>query len=46
MEQSAESDFLKKEPLGLFKYLKRVRQEIAAINRPSDENIHFDSMSD
>ena len=46
MEQSGESDFLKKEPLGLFKYLKRVRQEIAAINRPADENMHFDSMSD
>ena len=46
MEQSAESDFLEKEPLGLFKYLKRVRQEIAAINRPADENMHFDSMSD
>ena len=45
MEQSAESDFLEKEPLGLFKYLKRVRQEIAAINRPADENMHFDSMS-
>jgi len=46
MEQSAKSDFLEKEPLSLFKYLKRVRQEIAAINRPADENMHFDSMSD
>ena len=46
MEQSPESDLLKKELLGLFKYLKRVRQEIAAINRPADENMHFDSMSD
>ena len=36
MEQQAEADLLKQELLGLFKYLKRVRQEIAAINRPAD----------
>lgn len=46
MEQQAEADVLKQELLGLFKYLKRVRQEIAAINRPADEEMHFDSMSD
>ena len=46
MEQQAEADLLKQELLGLFKYLKRVRQEIAAINRPADEEMHFDSMSD
>ncbi len=46
MEQQAESDLLKKELYGLFKYLQRVREEIAAINRPADEALHFDSMSD
>lgn len=46
MEQQAESDLLKKELYGLFKYLQRVREEIAAINRPADEAMHFDSMSD
>ena len=39
MEQQAESDLLKKELYGLFKYLQRVRQEIAAINRPADEAV-------
>ncbi len=46
MDQQAESDLLKKELYGLFKYLQRVREEIAAINRPADEALHFDSMSD
>jgi len=46
MDKSAEADLLKQELLGLFKYLKRVREEIAAINRPSDQELHFDSMSD
>ena len=46
MEQSAESDLLKKELYGLFKYLKRVCQEIAANNRPADKALHFDNMSD
>ena len=46
MEQQAESDLLKKELYGLFKYLQRVRQEIAAINKPVDEALHFDNMSD
>lgn len=46
MEQQAESDLLKKELYGLFKYLQRVREEIAAINRPADKALHFDSMSD
>jgi chemotaxis protein CheZ len=46
MDPSAESDLLKKELLGLFKYLKRVRLEIAAINQPADETMHFDNMSD
>ncbi|MBT3306282.1 MAG: hypothetical protein HN377_07330 [Alphaproteobacteria bacterium] len=46
MDQQTEADVLKQELLGLFKYLKRVREEIAAINRPADEEMHFDSMSD
>ena len=46
MDQQSEANVLKKELLGLFQYLKRVRQEIAAINRPADEELHFDSMSD
>ncbi len=46
MEQQAEDDVLKKELYGLFKYLQRVREEIAAINRPADKALHFDSMSD
>ena len=46
MDQEEEADVLKKELYGLFKYLKRVRQEIAAINKPADEDMHFDSMSD
>lgn len=46
MDQSAEANLLKKELYGLFKYLKRVREEIAAINRPADKAMHFDNMSD
>ena len=46
MVQKGEADVLKKELYGLFKYLQRVRQEIAAINKPADEDLHFDSMSD
>lgn len=46
MNPPSEADLLKQELYGLFKYLKRVREEIAAINRPADEDHHFDSMSD
>ena len=46
MEQQAKSDILKKELYGLFKYLQRVREEIAAINQPAAPALHFDSMSD
>mgnify|MGYP000506600265 CR=1 FL=1 len=31
---------MKKEFFGLFKYIQRVREEIAAINRPADELLH------
>ena len=46
MDPKSEADVLKKELYGLFKYMQRVREEIAAINRPADEPLHFDSMSD
>ncbi|NQU61080.1 MAG: protein phosphatase CheZ [Rhodospirillales bacterium] len=46
MDQPSEAEVLKQELFGLFKYMKRVREEIAAINRPADEELHFDSMSD
>ncbi len=37
---------LKSELMGLFHYIQRVKEEIAAINNPSDSEYHFDSMSD
>ena len=46
MDSKIEADLLKKEFFGLFKYIQRVREEIAAINRPADQALHFDSMSD
>ena len=46
MEPKYEADVLKKELYGLFKYIQRVREEIAAISRPADEAHHFNSMSD
>ena len=46
MDSKIEADLLKKAFFGLFKYIQRVREEIAAINRPADQALHFDSMSD
>ena len=46
MDQQSDADVLKKELYGLFKYPQRVREEIAAINRPADEELHFENMSD
>ena len=46
MDEKSEADLLKKEFFGLFKYIKRVREEIAAINRPADKSLHFDSKAD
>ena len=46
MDEKSEADLLKKEFFGLLKYIKRVREEIAAINRPADKSLHFDSMAD
>ncbi len=37
---------LKKELIGLFQYIQRVKEEIAAISRPADEEHNFDSMAD
>lgn len=41
-----EFDVLKKELTGLFQYIQRVRQEIAAISRPADEDHRFGSMGE
>ncbi len=41
-----EAEALKRELVGLFQYLQRVRQEIAAIHRPADGDHQFDSMAD
>lgn len=46
MDQKSEADVLKKELYGLFKYIQRVREEIAAINRPGKPRLHFENMSD
>ena len=46
MDEKSEANLLKKEFFGLFKYIKRVREEIAAINRPAEKSLHFDSMAD
>ncbi len=46
MSSQSEVAALKKELLGLFQYMQRVRQEIAAINRPVDEEHQFDSMAE
>ena len=39
-------DQLKQELGALFRYMQRVRQEIAAIDRPADEDHGFESMGD
>ena len=51
MDEKSEADLLKKEFFGLFKYIlfkyiKQVREEITAINRPADKSLHFDSIAD
>ncbi len=46
MTDSSESEILKKELSGLFLYIQRVRQEIAAISRPAEEDVGFESMGD
>ncbi len=46
MDSKDEADLLKRELYGLFKYIQRVREEIAAINQPAAPGLHFNSMSD
>ena len=46
MTAEEEARALKKELVGLFKYIQRVRQEIAAIDHPADEENDFDSMAE
>jgi len=42
----SEEAALKKELAGLFQYMQRVREEIAAIHYPADEEHRFEKMSD
>ena len=42
----SEEEALKKELAGLFQYMQRVREEIAAIHHPADEEHRFEKMSD
>jgi chemotaxis protein CheZ len=46
MAAEDEANALKKELIGLFKYIQRVRQEIAAIDHPVDADHDFDSMGE
>jgi len=46
MSEALENTRLKSELTGLFRYLERVREEIAAISRPADEEFQFESMGD
>lgn len=46
MTDTGDAGILKKELSGLFLYIQRVRQEIAAISRPADEEVGFESMGD
>ncbi|MBF0249555.1 MAG: protein phosphatase CheZ [Alphaproteobacteria bacterium] len=41
-----DSGALKSELQGLLQYINRVRQEIASISRPADDDHHFDTMAD
>ena len=46
MSEETEIVVLKKELIGLFEYIKRVREEIAHIQRPADEDHGFESMGE
>ena len=46
MSPEEEIQALKKELVGLFKYIQRVRMEIAAIHHPGDGGDHFDSRAE
>jgi len=45
-DEPMEIDVLKNELTGLFQYIQRVRQEIAAISRPADEDHRFQTMGE
>lgn len=44
--RQSDGEALKRELVGLFHYIQRVRQEIAAIYRPANGDHQFDSMAD
>jgi chemotaxis protein CheZ len=46
MAEQVENQALKGELIGLFQYIKRVRQEIAAIQRGADEDHNFEGMGE
>ena len=46
MSDAKEAQLLKNELTGLFQYIQRVRTEIAAISRPSENEHGFESMGD
>lgn len=46
MKNKMEVDALRKELLGLFNYIQRVREELVSIERDSDNVHQFESMSD
>ena len=46
MADNVDVEVLRKEMLGLFQYMKRVRQEIAAIYKPADDDHGFQRMGD
>jgi chemotaxis protein CheZ len=46
MVETTDQNDLKRELSGLFQYIQRVRQEIAAMRRPSDSDFEFDRMAD
>ncbi len=46
MDSEKEADALNRELYGLFKYIQRVREEIAAIKQPAAPTLHFNSMGD
>lgn len=41
-----EAEILKRELVGLFEHIQKIRREIAAIRRPGDSTDRFDQMSD
>lgn len=46
MSADQEAGQLKQELVGLFKYVQRVREEIAAMSLPTDDDNKFDTMSE